>query len=108
VAATLDAVGAKPGQHGAGEDAKQLAAAVGKLRPAVAGDQAARLCPDPLPVLGGEDELCGGDADHVLPIEEPGFGQLAHGVKQDIDANAKFIDGGDEHWGPFCGQYTLV
>ena len=89
----MDARRAEPREHGAMEDPEQLAAVDGELRPAVAGGQAARLAPDPLPVPGVEDELGGGDADRGQVVEEAELGQLAHGVGQDVDADAQLLHG---------------
>jgi hypothetical protein len=75
------------------QHAEQPASVDRDLRPAVTGRQAAGLAPDPLPVLGVEHILGGGDARCQQVIEQPEFGQLAHRMGQDVDADAQLPDG---------------
>lgn len=91
VVAGVDASRAEPFEHGPMQDAEQLAAVNGDLRPAVAGGQATWFAPDPLAVPGVEDEFGGGDADRSQIVKETELGQLAHGVGHDVDTDAQFL-----------------
>lgn len=60
-----------------------------ELRPFIAGLDAAGLAPDRLAVLGKIRELAGAHGGGVKLVEQAKLDQLAHGMRQNIDADAK-------------------
>jgi hypothetical protein len=89
--AGVHALGAQAFAHRAVEDAQQLAAVDGELRPAVPGGEAARLAPDPLPVCGVVSELCGWDPYSVQLVEQAKLRKLAGRVREHVDADPKLF-----------------
>src|SRR6185369_11284227 len=71
-----------------------------ELRPFVAGFQPARLAPDRLAVLGEIGEFAGPHAAGVQSVHQPELDQLAHGMRQHVDADAEWLQLGDalEHF----------
>ena len=58
----------------------------------VAGVEPARLAPDPLAVAGEVGELGGPDACALEPSSRAEVGQLAHRVRQQVDADAERLE----------------
>src|ERR1019366_375862 len=79
----------QPLGRGVEQDLLQRAAMDRELRPSVAGLDAARLAPDRLAVLGKIREFPGAHARRVELVEQAEFDQLAHGVRQHVDADAE-------------------
>jgi len=84
-----DLAGTQALSGGIQQDHQQCAAVDGELRPVVTGLAASGLRPDTLPVIiiiaefGGRNRGCG---QHVMQSE---VGQFAHGMGQQIDADAQ-------------------
>ena len=85
-------VGAEPRHHGTMQHPEQFAAVDRQLRPAIAGGESARLAPDALAVLGVVHDLGGGDGEREQFVEQSELGQLAHGVRQEVDADPELAD----------------
>lgn len=90
--AELDRVLAKPLLHGGEEHVVQIGAMDRELRPVVAGEAAARLLVDELAMTAVEGELARLDGARGQRILQAKFGQLAHGVRQQVDADSQRQD----------------
>ena len=89
----MDALVAQPPQDRPVQHSEQLTPVDRDLRPAVTGGLPARLAPDSLPVLRVEDQLGRRDTHGGQVVEQPQLGQLAHGMGQDVDADAQLPHG---------------
>src|SRR5262249_59380945 len=87
----VNALATEAVEHCPVQDAEELAAVDAQLGPVVAGSKASRFTPDQLAVLRVVLELSGGEADARELIEESELSQLAHGVGEDIDADAQLL-----------------
>jgi hypothetical protein len=89
VCAQTDALGAQARARRLEELHLQDAPVNRDLRPAVAGAQAARLGPDALAALGVVGELGARDPRGFERCAQPELVQLAHRVRQEVDADAE-------------------
>src|SRR5712671_239293 len=87
--------GPQPFGRGVEQNLLQRAAMDRKLRPFVTGLGAARLAPDRLAVLGKIREFPGAYARGIKLVEQAEFDQLAHRVRQHVDADAERLQFGD-------------
>ena len=78
--------------HRAEQHALQLAAVNRVLRPAVARRAAARLAVDAIAETVVVDELGGGDRACLERLAQSELGQLADGVRKQVDAGADRVD----------------
>ncbi|MGY3650923.1 hypothetical protein ACVWW2_006214 [Bradyrhizobium sp. LM4.3] len=92
-AAGVDGLRPEPLLDGPMNDALKAAAVDRELRNIVPGVDAAGLTPDLLAVTVEVIELVGTDRDIVKLLEQPEARQLAHGMRQRVDADAKLADG---------------
>src|SRR4051794_33161937 len=92
-AAGVDGLRPEPLLDGPMDDALKAAAVDRELRLIVAGVDAASLAPDFLAVTVEVIELVGADRDIIKLLEQAEACQLAHGMGQRVDANAKLADG---------------
>ena len=90
--AARDDVRAQALLHGAQQQHLQLAAMDRDLRPAVAGGAPARLAVDAAAEAVVVDELLRRDAGGLDLLAEPELGELADGVRQQVDAGAVSLD----------------
>ena len=81
--------GTEPLAHRAEQDHLQLAPVNRVLRPAVADVPAAGEAPDPVAVPVEVDHLRGGDAGRLELAAEAELGQLAHGVRHQVDPHTE-------------------
>ena len=82
---------AQPFGRGVEQDLLQRAAMDRELRPLVAGLDAARLAPDRLAMFGEIGEFAGAYGRGVKPVVQAEFDQLAHRMRQHIDADAELF-----------------
>ena len=82
-----DVVFSQPLGRGVEQDLLQRAAMNRELRPVVPGLEAARLAPDRFAVLGKIREFFGAHARGVELVQQTQFDQLAHGMRQHVDAD---------------------
>src|SRR5260221_10623270 len=85
-------IGAKPLLDGVEQDLVQIGAMDRKLRPVVAGEAPARLLEDELAVAAVESEFAGLDAMCCELLREAQLAELAHGMRQEVDADAQRLD----------------
>ena len=88
----VDALSAEALHHGSVEHPEQRTPVHRDLGPAVPCRFAARLAPDALPVLRVERHIGGRDADPRRVVDRAKLGQLADGVRQDVDPDAQLLD----------------
>jgi hypothetical protein len=94
--AQTDRIGAEPLEHGAVQQHLELAAVHCVLRPAVAGEQAARLGVDVVAVAADQRPFAGLDADAVQHLAaDAEVIELANGVGLQVDADAERLRIGD-------------
>src|SRR5438045_7296926 len=75
--------------RGIEQDLLQRAAMDRELRPFVSGLQPAPFAPDRLAVLGEIGELAGAHAGRFQPVEQAELDQLAHRMRQHVDADTE-------------------
>jgi hypothetical protein len=92
-ATSVDGVRSEPLLDGTMDDALEATAVDRELRHVVTGIDAAGFTPDFLTVAIKIVELIGADRDVVELLEQAEAGELAHGVRQRIDADAELADG---------------
>jgi hypothetical protein len=93
VVAGVDAAGAEPIQHRPVQKAEQLATVDVDLRPAITVGQPRRLLPDELTTLRVELIFSHRDTYTIEIVEQTQFGQFAHRMGLQGDANPQFLDG---------------
>ena len=91
--AGVDSLRSEPFLDGPMDDALKATAVDRELRHIVAGVDATGLAPDFLTVTVEVIELVGADRDIVKLLEQTEACQLAHGMGQRVDADAKLADG---------------
>src|SRR6188472_3486923 len=91
-AAGVDGLRPEPLLDGPMDDALKATAVDRELRHIVAGVDATGLAPDFLAVTVEVIELVGADRDIVKLLEQTEACQLAHGMGQRVDADAKLAD----------------
>ncbi len=87
----VDAGCAKPGRHGAVEHPEELAAVDRELWPVVASCNTSRFTPYLLPMSGVEHPFGGGNSYGGQLIEQTELSQLANGMREEVDPNAKLL-----------------